>query len=227
MQGKICQWKDDKGFGFIQPNDGSERLFFHISSVKNSSQRPTVGEFVFYEASRDAQHRLRATNVIVGEQQNAAAATTPRLIKTEPPQTGVLDYFLILAAIVSLGVVGYQYYLTQDIASSWYFGLPATVALLLLKRQKRPKEKHFNCRGCRAVAEYDVRTLTAWNAGFTQLYCKSCHSQWLRNRPKSATQPECNSSISKTSNGSGCLGLLLVLVFMPIATSVGLYHWLT
>ncbi|MGO4998189.1 cold shock domain-containing protein [Oceanisphaera sp. W20_SRM_FM3] len=227
MQGKICQWKDDKGFGFIQPNDGSEQLFFHISSVKNASQRPTVGEPVFYEASRDAQHRLRATNVIVGELQNAAVATTPGVIKTEPPQKSALDYLLILMTLVSLGVVGYQYYLTQDIVSIWYFGLPAVVAVLLLNRQKKPKERHFNCRGCRAVAEYDARTLAAWKSGFTQLYCKACHSQWLRNKPKSATQPESNSSISKTSNGSGCLGLLLVLVFMPIASSVGLYHWLT
>ena len=31
MKGKICQWKDEKGFGFIQPENGGEKLFFHIS----------------------------------------------------------------------------------------------------------------------------------------------------------------------------------------------------
>lgn len=225
MEGKICQWKGDRGFGFIQPSDGSERLFFHISSVQGSTQRPQVGVTVFYEASRDAQQRLKADKVVMGVKRTPSQGYE-QPIKTASPKREALDYILILVIVASLAMVGFQYYAMQDIGRVWYFSVPALVAFLLLNRKKRPKEQHFTCRGCRQTAEYDVRTVAAWRAGFTQIYCKQCHSQWLRNKPKSATQPEYNSSISKTSGGAGCLGALLVLIAVPMAASAGLYHWL-
>ena len=225
MEGKICQLKDEQGIGFIQPNDGSARLFFHISSIKSMSRRLQVGDPVSYEVGRDEQQRLRANHVVASEPV-PPIAVTQRLINTESPRGRALDYVFILTALLSLGGVGYQYYVTQDIAHAWYFGVPALVAVLLLLWPKRPKEKQFTCRGCHLVAEYDARTLAAWKVGFTQLYCQQCHSKWLRLKPESATQPEYNSSISRTSSNSGCLGMLLVLAFVPIVTGVGLYHWL-
>jgi cold shock CspA family protein len=60
MKGKVSLWKDDKGFGFIQPDDGSEKLFFHVSNVKTDARRPQVGDSVLYESTRDSQQRLKA-----------------------------------------------------------------------------------------------------------------------------------------------------------------------
>jgi len=57
MKGKVCQWQDEKGFGFIQPENGSEKLFFHISSVKTTARRPEVGDSVLYDPTRDSQNR--------------------------------------------------------------------------------------------------------------------------------------------------------------------------
>ncbi len=51
MKGKISQWHDDKGFGFIVSDDGDEKVFFHISSLKTSSRRPQVGDSVVYEST--------------------------------------------------------------------------------------------------------------------------------------------------------------------------------
>jgi cold shock CspA family protein len=32
MKGIIDQWIDDKGFGFIKPDDGSEKIFFQYQN---------------------------------------------------------------------------------------------------------------------------------------------------------------------------------------------------
>ena len=43
-KGKITTWKDDKGFGFIEPFDGSAQVFIHINSFDRRDRRPAAGE---------------------------------------------------------------------------------------------------------------------------------------------------------------------------------------
>jgi len=62
-QGKITDWKDDKGFGFITPNDGSQRVFVHIKSFSNRQQRRVGNEIVTYELMHDTKGRPQANSV--------------------------------------------------------------------------------------------------------------------------------------------------------------------
>ena len=52
VKGKITQWDDDKGFGFIQPmlkvTPKVERVFLHATALQNRGRRPQVGEVVTY-----------------------------------------------------------------------------------------------------------------------------------------------------------------------------------
>jgi uncharacterized membrane protein YsdA (DUF1294 family)/cold shock CspA family protein len=72
-QGRISNWKDDKGFGFVTPNGGGQQAFVHIRSFSNRQRRPLGNELVSYELKADAQGRVQAVNVaFVGE--HAASA---------------------------------------------------------------------------------------------------------------------------------------------------------
>jgi len=62
-QGKITNWKDDRGFGFISPNGGGEQVFVHVKSFSNRQRRPVGDEFVTYELTSDEQGQNRAENV--------------------------------------------------------------------------------------------------------------------------------------------------------------------
>lgn len=62
-QGKITDWKDDQGFGFITPNGGGQRVFVHIKSFSNRQQRPVGNEIVTYELRLDAKGRPQANSV--------------------------------------------------------------------------------------------------------------------------------------------------------------------
>jgi uncharacterized membrane protein YsdA (DUF1294 family)/cold shock CspA family protein len=68
-QGKISDWKDDKGFGFITPNGGDQLVFVHIKSFSSRQQRPVGNEIVTYELTHDAKGRPQAERVaFVGKQ---------------------------------------------------------------------------------------------------------------------------------------------------------------
>lgn len=67
-QGRITTWNDDKGFGFITPNGGGERVFVHISSFSNRRRRPEGNELVTYELKAGGKGRAQANTVaFVGE----------------------------------------------------------------------------------------------------------------------------------------------------------------
>jgi uncharacterized membrane protein YsdA (DUF1294 family)/cold shock CspA family protein len=61
LRGKLISWKDDKGFGFIQPEDGSKEIFLHISSL-DSTRRPKSGDFIRYDLAPGQRGKIQAVN---------------------------------------------------------------------------------------------------------------------------------------------------------------------
>lgn len=62
-QGKISDWDDDRGFGFVVPNGTGPRAFVHIKSFAGGRRRPVNGDLVTYELGSDDRGRPRAVNV--------------------------------------------------------------------------------------------------------------------------------------------------------------------
>jgi cold shock CspA family protein len=61
-KGKLVRWFDDKGFGFIKPENSQRDIFIHISALKNMSRHPLVGEVIHYQVSIDINGKSRAVN---------------------------------------------------------------------------------------------------------------------------------------------------------------------
>lgn len=64
-QGRLFDWKDAKGFGFIVPDAGGAQVFVHIKAFSDRRYRPGGGERVSYALLRDEKGRLRAMDVVV------------------------------------------------------------------------------------------------------------------------------------------------------------------
>jgi len=62
-KGKIVQWDDAKGFGFILPEDSSKHIFVHIKSFADRRIRPSLNENVTYTVYTDKDAKNSAINV--------------------------------------------------------------------------------------------------------------------------------------------------------------------
>lgn len=61
--GRITEWNDEKGFGFVVPNGGGTRAFVHISQFHSRSRRPVVGDLISYLPVVDDRGRTNAQQV--------------------------------------------------------------------------------------------------------------------------------------------------------------------
>jgi uncharacterized membrane protein YsdA (DUF1294 family)/cold shock CspA family protein len=62
QRGTLKNWNDQKGFGFIQPEQGGAEVFAHISVVRGAD-RPQAGDRVLYLLEKDEQGRMRASHL--------------------------------------------------------------------------------------------------------------------------------------------------------------------
>jgi CspA family cold shock protein len=62
--GKIKAWKDERGYGFIAPDDGGTDMFFHVTEVADDTGDIAVGRAVTFEIGKDPKTgRSKAVNV--------------------------------------------------------------------------------------------------------------------------------------------------------------------
>ena len=217
MNGKISQWKDDKGFGFITSDDG-QKIFFHISSLTTRDRRPEIGDLVIFTAQTDKQNRLKASKVAI--EGLSKTSQYQRHNKVEPKTKNGFDYLLMFALSTLALLAAYTYFKLNSIEDAIVFAIPAVVALILLGRQKKPKSRVFNCTKCKKVEHFDKRTISAWNRGFTRLYCNTCHVEWLRNNPSQ------ENNYSSSQQSKGCLVAFTLIVGTSSFAGYSLVSWL-
>jgi len=101
-QGRLTDWNDDKGFGFVTPDKGGLRAFVHIRAFSYRRRRPRNGDVITYQLAWDKQGRPRAENVLFRE--------TKSVRDTAPaPSSGVATYTfctLFLVGVVMLAALG-------------------------------------------------------------------------------------------------------------------------
>jgi CspA family cold shock protein len=62
--GTVKWFNAQKGFGFIQPDDGTKDVFVHISAVERAGLgRLNEGQKVKYEVQRGQQGKMSAENL--------------------------------------------------------------------------------------------------------------------------------------------------------------------
>jgi uncharacterized membrane protein YsdA (DUF1294 family)/cold shock CspA family protein len=68
--GVVTTWNDDRGFGFLKPDDGGPDVFLHFTAVPRGTARPYQGQHLTFEVERDEKGKTRAVHaepVLVAE----------------------------------------------------------------------------------------------------------------------------------------------------------------
>ena len=62
MRGRVVDYDDHKGYGFVQGDDG-RRLFFHCTSIADGSRTIPLGAEVTYEVVTDPRGKPEAASI--------------------------------------------------------------------------------------------------------------------------------------------------------------------
>lgn len=107
-QGRLVEWHDEKGYGFIQPNDTNKaRVFLHIKEFSRPGPRPIVGCALDYQVALDGQGRYRATQVVYlkASQTQKNVVNNVKVFKTKDIQVKSPMIIVIVIYIVVLGIL--------------------------------------------------------------------------------------------------------------------------
>lgn len=75
LHGRITQWFEDRGYGFITASGGTKQVFLHVTALSDRSVKPKVGDAVTFFLTRDRQGRARAESVVYVVRESGAEAT--------------------------------------------------------------------------------------------------------------------------------------------------------
>ena len=97
VKGVLKTWKEDRGFGFIKPDDVGKDIFIHISSLNSKSRRPITGDVIHYQVGKDNRGKFKAINAQI-EGVNITNVKHDGLLKIKNPKRVVIT--LVIGLII-------------------------------------------------------------------------------------------------------------------------------
>ncbi|WP_318440087.1 cold shock and DUF1294 domain-containing protein [Photobacterium leiognathi] len=101
QKGKIISWNQQKGFGFISPDNGGDDVFFHVSALVDKQSRPRIQEPVNFKLGTDSKGRLSASKVTFVNTHSGLDKYTARFSKAQ-------WFSVIFLGFVALSIVLFQ-----------------------------------------------------------------------------------------------------------------------
>jgi len=146
-KGILKKWNEDKGFGFISPENGKKDVFIHISALKKMSRQPIVGDVVFYQIQIDNDGRNRAVNVKI----EGVAPLKPRVKRKNKARHSSGSFSFI--ALIFIGLFVYNVTSNNKVTKS------STLSVVTsLPGQFTPEvEVNFKCDGRQHCSQMNSR----------------------------------------------------------------------
>jgi len=116
FEGTLKSWNDERGFGFIAPDQGSDDVFVHVKAFSRRNGRPAVGQRLAFEIEMGPQGKKRAKNV---EAVRIAAAKRSR--REEEPANWDIVSLSAIPVLIAMYVCVYFYWTVSPLWAVAYF----------------------------------------------------------------------------------------------------------
>ncbi|MDZ4348552.1 MAG: DUF1294 domain-containing protein [Xanthomonadaceae bacterium] len=114
-QGRISDWRDGKGYGFITPDAGGERVFVHVKAFSGRAARPVGGERVSYRLATDIRGRPRAVQVAYAAEGDRVQRATQRDVS----RAGVFRGIGLWPLLAGVSLASFGYLLLASARPDW------------------------------------------------------------------------------------------------------------
>lgn len=132
IKGKLKSWNDDRGFGFIDPIQGGQEIFVHITAFDRRSGRPQVDELLWFEVEPGSQGKQRAKNVELVRRVSVQTKVEP-----EPaPPRGIGTLVAIPGFVLLFLVVGILWEPPFFLAAAAFYVGASTITYRMYARDK-------------------------------------------------------------------------------------------
>ena len=155
-QGRLVEWFDDKGYGFIQPVDANKsRVFLHIKDFARTGPRPIVGCALEYRVILDERGRYRAqqatylkvSQVINHPTETVQATSTVQWSAIHILIAGYVIFMLIASLSKFLPPVTLLFVGLMNVLSYWLYALDKEAAQLGNRRVPEQTLHLVDCLG--------------------------------------------------------------------------------
>lgn len=87
FQGTLCNWNDERGFGFIKPDGGGQDVFVNVKAFPRGQSRPADGARLSFQIEAGPEGKKRAAAVAyIGGSRVARSPAVPRsVVRSGPP----------------------------------------------------------------------------------------------------------------------------------------------
>lgn len=103
VKGVLKTWKEDRGFGFIKPDDGGKDIFIHISALNGVSRRPTTGDIIYYQIAKDNRGKYKAINA-----QIEGVSLTEDSLQPNHSKKWLIVITVVLLITIAVAVLAYK-----------------------------------------------------------------------------------------------------------------------
>jgi len=112
IEGTLCKWNDDRGFGFIAPSQGGPEVFVHISAFPRDGQRPKLGERLSFEIEIQNDGKKRAKSISRPVRIDKGRVSK-RETKHRRERPSLFGRVILLVVLIALGTYVYREYLRR------------------------------------------------------------------------------------------------------------------